>query len=75
MAIQHVAAGPGFVGEHQLRGLGLEPSHELVDVARARADLSDEDDFSASIFRGVGDGDRLLVNIQPDEQRGSFLHG
>jgi hypothetical protein len=44
-------------------------------LCRSGSSLRHEDDLRASPFRRVGHGVRVLVNIQPDEQRGIVSHG
>jgi len=75
VSVEHVAAGSGFVGEHQARGLGLEPTDQLVDVALTGPDRSDEHRWLGALGLGVGHGNGLLVDIQADEKGSRLVHG
>lgn len=48
---------------------------DCCEVALAGSDLSGKDGLRTSPFGSVGNGDRVLVDIRPDEQRGIFAHG
>jgi hypothetical protein len=75
VAVQHVAAGAGLVGEHQALGVAVQPADELVKVGLAGSDRTDEVGWVAATGHGVGDADGVLVHIQTDEQRGRLGHG
>jgi hypothetical protein len=56
----------------------LAASHqpkELVDVTLLGADRTQEHDFGLPLRGARRDGDRLLVDIQPDEQCASVCPG
>jgi len=69
VSMQHVPARARLVGEDQLRGLGVEPADELVDVGLTGPDRTHVVGGIVSMSLGVGDRDRVLVNIQTDEKR------
>jgi len=73
--MKHVAAGSDFVGKHQLRRQALQPPHQLVQVVLERPDLTNEVRWLDRAAHGVGDADRLFVNIQTDEKRSRLGHG
>jgi hypothetical protein len=76
VAIQPITAGAGFVGEHEPAGLGLQAADEFVDITLAGADRVQRDNFRAARFRGVCDGDGILVDTETDIQGGArLLHG
>ncbi len=72
-----VPARAGLVNEDEPRGLGLELPEQLVDVALSGADRAQGHDLGAEILRRVGDGDGLLVNVQPhvDDGLARLFHG
>jgi hypothetical protein len=55
--------------------LGLQPADEFVDIARARPDVSKGDDFGVMCLGDIGDGYRLLVDIQADVKHARLVHG
>jgi hypothetical protein len=73
--VEDVAAGTGFVGNEESGGLAREVAHELVDVGLTRADGAHEDGFFGADLGGVGDRDRILVDIESDEEGGILGHG
>jgi len=75
VAMQHVAAWAGLVGEHQAAGVAVKPAHQLVEVGLAGPDRTDEVGWIGATGRGVGDADGILVHIEADEQRGRLGHG
>jgi len=75
VALKHVTARAGLVGEHQLRRLTSQPPHQLVDVALPGPDLPHEVRWLGRAPRGVGDADRLFVNVQTDKNRSRLWHG
>ena len=75
VAVKAVAAGAGFVGEDERRRLGAESSDHLVDVRLSGADRADEDRWSGAGAGGMGDRDRVFVDIHSDEKRSSLSHG
>jgi len=75
VAMKHVPARTGLVGELQVRGFALESADELVDVRLPGPDGSDEVRGIGPVGLGVGDADRVLVNVQSDEKCGRLLHG
>ena len=71
-----MAAWPGLVGEDQCRGLRLELPDQLVDVALPGPDRPQRHDLAAAALGRVGDGDRVLVHIEPDIQGfARLVHG
>jgi hypothetical protein len=68
VSIQPVPARTGLVREHRSRALRDQLANQLVDIALARPDRAQTDDLAAPLFRGVGDGNRVLVDIEPDVQ-------
>ena len=67
--IQPVAARPRLVDEHERRrSFRLELPDQLVDVALPSLDRPQRHDLRAAGVRRVGDGDRLLVHIEPHVQ-------
>ena len=75
IAMQDVAAGTGFVGEHQVRCLPLEAPDQLVEVGLARPDRADEHGRVSAVALCMGNRDRILVDVQTDEQRSRLRHG
>jgi len=73
--MQHVAAGTGFVDEHEPGGLAVQPADQFVDVAVARADRADEVRRVGALSLGVGHRDGILVHVQTDEKRSRLSHG
>jgi hypothetical protein len=67
--MQDVAAGTGLVREDEVRGLPLEAPDRLVEVGLARADRADTHGRIGALPLGMGDRDRILVDVQTDEQR------
>ncbi len=75
VAIQAVAARPGFIGKHQRGRLRLEPPDQFVEVRLARADCADVHGRISALPLGVGDRDRIFVDVQTDEQGSRLAHG
>jgi hypothetical protein len=75
MAMEKIAAWSSFVSYDETIGLGLEPADEPVDVGGLGADAADIDDLGAAIVGDVGHRERILVNIETNEQCGEFFHG
>ena len=75
-ARQPVPARTGLVDEHQRRSLGLELADQFVDVALPRADRAEGEDLGPALLGGIGDGDRVLVDIETDvEGFARLFHG
>ena len=75
IAIQAVAAGPGLVGKHQRRRLPAQLPDQFVEIGLARADRAEIHGRVRALPLGMGDRDRILVNVQTDEQRSRLRHG
>ncbi len=75
VALELVPTGPSLVREDELGRLALELADQLVQIALARTDGTDEVGRVATAGMGVSDGNGLLVNIQPDQKRSRLLHG
>jgi hypothetical protein len=68
-------AWAGFAGEHQMRGLAVEPSNELFNVGLPAPERSDECRWIAAVRLGMRDGDEVLVDVQTDEKGSRLGHG
>jgi hypothetical protein len=75
IAVKDVAAGAGLVGDDQGGRLARPPAQQRVDVRLAGAEGPDAGDVGGSLLGGVGDGDGVLVDVEPDIQRGRRRHG
>jgi len=73
--MEHIGAGTGFVGEHELRGRGVKPANQLVDVRLSTPDRSHEHGRIGAVRLGVRDADEVLVDVQTDEKSSSLAHG
>jgi len=69
VSMQDIPARAGLVREDQIRGLGVEPAHELVDVDLTGPDRTHVVGWIGPLGFGVGDRDRVLVDIRTDEKR------
>jgi hypothetical protein len=69
VAMQPVATRPGFVRKHQPRRLGLEPPDQFVQVCLARPDRADKHGRIGALPLGVGDRDRIFMDVETDEKR------
>lgn len=67
--MQAIPTRPGLVDEPQLRGLPLEAANQPVDVSLACPDLPAKHRLIGAAARRMRDRDRILVHVQPDEQR------
>jgi len=75
VAVEHVAAGTGFVDDEESGRLAREVTQELVDVGLTGADGTHEDGFFRARLGGVGDRDGILVDVESDEEGGILGHG
>ena len=75
VAIQPVPARARLVREDQIGGLGLESAHQLGQVRLARADRADKHGRIGALPLGVGDRDRIFVDVETDEKRSRLCHG
>jgi hypothetical protein len=57
-----------------LRSCPAAPSH-LIDVGVATANGADKDWWIGSATVGMCDGDRILMNVQPHDQRSRLAPG
>jgi hypothetical protein len=69
VAMQGVAAWSGLVGKHQLRRLRLQPPDQFVEVRLARADRAKIHRRIGALPQGMGDRDRILMDVETDEKR------
>jgi hypothetical protein len=53
----------------------LQPPDELRAVTLARPDIPEGDDLDIVIFGGIGNGDRLFVDIKTDRECARLWHG
>jgi len=67
--MEDVPARAGLVREDQIRGLRLEPPDQFVEIRLARANRADEHGRHRRVPLGVGDGDRILVDVETNEKR------
>ena len=67
--MQPVAARPGLVCEHQVGRLRLQPTDQFVEVCLPRPDRPDKHGRIGRLALGMGDGDRIFVNVETDEKR------
>lgn len=75
VAIQAVAARPGFIGKHQRRRFRLEPPNQFGEIRLAGADRADIHGRIGALSLGVRDRDGILVDIQTDEEWRRLRHG
>ena len=68
IAVQPIAARPGFVDKHEVFGLRVQLANQFVEVTLAGADRPQGDDLRAMVLGHVGDRDGLLMDIQADIQ-------
>ena len=61
-------AWAGSVGEHQMRGLAVEPPNELFNVGLPAPDGSHGHRRIAGLRLGVCDGDEVVVHVQTDKK-------
>ena len=74
IAVQPVAARPGLIRDLQSGGFPLQAAQQLIDVGLTTADFSDEH-RGRGITAGVSDRNRIVVDVQTDEQRSRLGHG
>jgi hypothetical protein len=71
-----VAARPRLVHEHEHRALRLELSEKLVDVVLPGPDRPQRHHLGAVVVRCIGDGDRVLVDVETNvEKFARLFHG
>ena len=75
IAVEDVPAGAGLVREHQVRRLRLESPDQRVAVRLARPDGADKHRRINAESLRVCDRDRIVVDVQTDEQRSRLAHG
>jgi hypothetical protein len=75
IAKEPIATGSRFIDEDQVLGFGLQPAHELINVALPSANGAQVDDLSVVSFGDIGHGDGVLVDIQPNIVCVRVLHG
>jgi hypothetical protein len=75
IAVQLIAARPGFVGKHEVFGLRVQRSNPCVEITRAGTDSPQGDDLRAMVLGHVGDRDGRLVDIQADIKQARLGHG
>jgi hypothetical protein len=68
-------AWASFVGEHQKRGLAVEPPNDLFNVGLPAPDRSHEHRRIGAVRLGVRDADKVLVDVQADEKGSRLGHG
>lgn len=73
VALQPEATGTGLVDELQ-SALGGEFLDQPIDGILLRADGADVDDRIGGRRTDAGDGDGILVDIQPDKDSAIFGH-
>jgi hypothetical protein len=73
--MQPVAARAGFVGEDELRGLPLQAPDQFVEVRLPRPDRADEHRRIGALSQRVGNGNRILVDVETDEKRSRLCQG
>ena len=70
IAVEPIPTRASFIDEDQLFTFGRQLPDKPVDVALARADGAQIDDFSVVCVSNVCDRDGLLVDIQSDVKGG-----
>jgi hypothetical protein len=75
IAVEPVPAGPSLRDKDELRGFGLQPTDELIDVTLAHPDVPEGDDLGTVIFSSIGNGKRIFVNIKTDVECARLCHG
>jgi hypothetical protein len=69
------ATRAGFIDQDQVRAFGWPPTDELIDVTLSCTDVAAGDDLSAVVLNDIGDGNRVLMDIQTDVEWARLLHG
>jgi hypothetical protein len=64
-----------LVDENQLLGVGLTPSHEVIDVGLPGADRAWIDDLGVVVFGRMSDANGLIMHIRSDAQPAGLGHG
>jgi hypothetical protein len=78
VSVEPVATGAGFVDKDEMLGLGLQLTHELIDVGLPGADGAEVSDLGIVIVSDIGDRDGLFMDINANEkriERGRLCHG
>jgi hypothetical protein len=75
IALKPVPAGASCVNKDQLLRFRGEGADELVTVALARTATPQEDDRCLPRIADRGNGEKVLVHIQSDEECGRVRHG
>jgi hypothetical protein len=75
IAVQPIAARPGFVDKHEVFGLRVQLANQFVEVTLAGADRPQGDDLRAMVLGHVGDCDGLFMDIQADIKHARLGHG
>jgi len=70
-----IADGTRFIRRHQRGRLGLQSANQLVEVRLACADRAEQHGRIRGLSDGLGDGDRIFVNVQINEKRCRLCHG
>jgi hypothetical protein len=56
-------------------GFGLKVADEFIDISLPGPYGAQEDDLGRSLLRSIGNGDKIFVYIQTDENRVILSHG
>jgi hypothetical protein len=75
IAIQPIAARPGFVDKDEGLGLRVQWSNPVVEVTLAGAASPQGDDLRAVVLGHIGDRDGLLMDISADIKHARLGHG
>ena len=73
--IEPLPTGARFIDKDQVFGFGLQLADELINVGLPGADGAEVEDVGVMVLGNIGDGDRLLMDIQSDIQRARLWHG
>jgi hypothetical protein len=74
VAMECVAARSGLVGKDQRGRLRLQAPDQFVEVRLARTDRAHKHGRIGALPLGMGDGGRIFVDVQTDEQRSRLGH-
>jgi hypothetical protein len=75
IAVEPRATRAGFIDQDKVWALGLQPPAEVIAVTRSCTDGVEEHDLSAVVLNDIGDGNRVLMDIQTDVKRARVTHG
>jgi hypothetical protein len=75
IAVEPIPPRTSFIDEDKLLTFGLQLPDELVDVALARADGAQIDDFGVVCVSNGCDRDGFFVDIHSDIKGGRLGHG